>query len=143
MQPPAPSQDPDTKKDFSLEKRIPQPPLPPLPSIQATRAAFVMRLIIWASPAPALIIAGIGIHRLFLPPDWQAILFFTLIPVIGLGCGYCDSFLSTSVPKKDGTPVLPQALRHAVFFALAQILVGPAIIVGFIAVISTIAPAFL
>lgn len=115
---------PNITRDFSLEKRIPQVPLP---SQQHQRLIWWSRVVVWISPGPAwaLICSGLA----WLDYEHPAIIFVSAI-VCAYGMGYCDAFLSPSVKKKDGVPVVKQALLHALMFSLLQVFIAPLVILA-------------
>ncbi|GEM_PF-4030735 len=86
----------------------------------------VFRVVIWMSPGPALIIIGILFEFLY---QWIPRLgdygYFLLILIGVIAIGYLDAYLSPNIKKTDGRPNIDSAIRHAVGFALAQIIIAP------------------
>ena len=130
MNPPDWNHENQINEKFSLEKRIPQVPLQ---SSKFRPSIYWSRFFLWASPGPscAIIVGGLEYIGYSFTADFLVAFLFC-----ALGIGYCDAFLSESVTKENGAPVVKEALRHACYFGWLLIVVAPlsvAIIVGVVA----------
>ncbi len=123
----------ELQKKFSLEHRHAPPSLPM--SRAPKRAITFLRFIIWISPGPTSLIA--------LSLVYQYLMFSTIAMILccillSFFIGFCDSFLSERLPKRDGHPEWPAALRHSLLFALLQLIIAPTTVIvlglGFCAV---------
>lgn len=114
---------PDTGTDFSLERRIPQPPLP---ARQSTRLLWWCRVILWLSPGPAWAMIGVGI-------TWFGYSNFMIATGVAtlcaFGIGYSDAFLSPRIRKREGVPVVSEALWHALAFSMMQLFIAPFVLI--------------
>lgn len=90
------------------------------------RVMAIFRVIIWMSPGPAIIAIGILFEFLYQwiprPSDY---VYFLLILIGVIAIGYLDAYLSPNIEKTDGRPNSDAAIRHAVGFTLAQIIIAP------------------
>ena len=124
MQPPPedPNARSDSPQEFSLEQRIPHPPLP---GQHNSRLILWCRIILWISTGPTWAILSIGIA-------WLG--YSHLATNIGLAVfcavsiGYCDAFLSPDVLKKNGIPEPSAAVTHCLIFSSIQILFAPLVL---------------
>lgn len=132
MLPQAPPPNEDPMEQFSLEKRIPQVPLN---SASPHPIIFWFRVFLKLAPGPLwyLLCAGLA---------WLGLMHFIVAifsaAICAFGVGYCDAFLCESIRKVDGTPILKEALWHAFFFSLGQIIYAPLSIAFFFFLLITL-----